>query len=456
MVGVSVRFAAFVACALAAAASGAALTASCGGDDTSAAPTPDAGATGTGGQGGGGGGPTNGVISRSSHSQFETDPQVSAAKTDHVAVVWMGGHSDGHSNVGYVFSQDKGVTWEEPGAIDGGDDDLFAPDVASDAAGNFYLVYLASSRSTALTKIMIAKGGVTATSFDEPTEVTDPMEAAIHGPARITVTKAGTLLVTYTQMVGEFASLAIATSKDGKEWTRTVLPANGHVTSPYPCAETPGGAVGRTYITGVYDGRAFVQWSDDDGATWPNGAGREVSGGEGQVAQRPSCIVDGNELWVAYGLTSDAPKPGKYQKLTAVRVAHSVNDGQDIAERYDVHDGEAAKYFGTFQLEHELTGSLDVVYYSGAGNGDAVGTFRRARWKAEEPTDAGPPDTDGGPVGKPSTVIREPITFGASRDSDKWLGDSVGMFWWLDGTLYVAYVDNGGGESHIAFFSDKE
>jgi hypothetical protein len=51
----------------------------------------------------------------------------------------------------------------------------------------------------------------------------------------------------------------------------------------------------------------------------------------------------------------------------------------------------------------------------------------------------------------PSIVVHQPIDFIQSRTSTQWLGDYIGAYW-LGGTLYMSYADNGTGTySHVAF-----
>ena len=50
-----------------------------------------------------------------------------------------------------------------------------------------------------------------------------------------------------------------------------------------------------------------------------------------------------------------------------------------IADRFDGHDAGAATYFMHPYIVREQNGALDLVYYAGNSEGDAMGSFRRSR-----------------------------------------------------------------------------
>jgi len=149
--------------------------------------------------------------------------------------------------------------------------------------------------------------------------------------------------------------------------------------------------------------------------------------------QDPTCVADGSDVWISYGLPAPLPVDG-LPLLDAVRVAHSIDDGASIASRTDAHDGAAP-----LQLLPQLVfdGSLHVVYHAGTAEGDPLGTLRWTR------------SIDDGATWSPSESLDCPQTFTGKRTVPTWMGDYVGVTS-AGGALHVSYVDNTSGFSHVA------
>jgi hypothetical protein len=50
----------------------------------------------------------------------------------------------------------------------------------------------------------------------------------------------------------------------------------------------------------------------------------------------------------------------------------------------------------------------------------------------------------------PSVAVESPLTFLQARGDQRWLGDYTGLYW-FKGQLYMTYVVNTSGVSHVAF-----
>jgi hypothetical protein len=409
----------------------------------------------TGGSDAGTGGAAEGVVSQSSASDFETDPQIAAAEGGFLAIVWMGGRGTDATHIGYTLSADSGASWSEPAQIVSPDgDSLSRPDVTNDRFGNFYLTYLSHRRGSEGGKVYVAKAATGATSFGAPVVVSEPDTHGIYDTPRISRTRTGMFLVAYTQIINGISSLVSATSKDAEEWTRVFVAPDDdrHRVMPYPCAARVAGSTpGRTWIAHLREARLLVRWSDDDGVTWPgeNAVDDDV---QGRVAHPPTCVAQGDEIWITYGISNDGQaKPSRPRRLVAIRTAYSSDGGENFELHAPVHDPEAAAYFGIPQTAIEDSDAVNLIYYTGQGFNDGVGTFRRARWTLAAlaaQADAGVPD--GGELGLSSALVQSPITFAASRESRKWVGDHVGLVF-QEGKIYGSFVDNSDGYSHIRF-----
>lgn len=407
-----------------------------------------------GGSDAGTGGASEGIVSQSSASDFETDPRIAAAEGGGLAIVWMGGRGADATHIGYTLSPDGGATWSDPAQIVSPDgDSLSRPDVTNDRFGNFYVTYLSHRRGSEGGKVYVAKAATGATTFGDPVVVSEPDTNGIHDTPRISRTRTGMYLVVYTQIINGISAIVSATSKDAEEWTRVVVTADDrHRVMPYACAARVAGSTpGRTWLTHLRESRVLVTWSDDDGVTWPGERGVDDDA-QGRVAHPPTCVAQGDEIWITYGLTNDGQaKPSRPRRLVEIRTAHSIDGGETFELHAPVHDPEAAPYFGVPQTALEDSDAVNLIYYTGQGFNDGVGTFRRARWTLETlaaQADAGAPD--GGELGLSSALVQSPITFAASRESRKWVGDHVGLVW-EDGKLYGAFVDNADDYSHIRF-----
>jgi hypothetical protein len=283
--------------------------------------------------------------------------------------------------------------------------------------------------------VAVAPPGMT--TFGQPVEVTMPATGDTFDKPWVTVTDKGSVLVTYakTSTGGLYAGRSV---DQGKSWNVAVIVEDGNFRNlAYPCAPAAGDRLWVTYHAGAGIG---LRWSDDDGVTWPiNNKTAVAAMGEPPAFDDPTCVASGNDVWVAYGLSNDMMSDTINPKLYAIRVAHSPDGGPTIDWRVNAHDPASGMFFQHPQLTRETGGGLNLVYYAGQAIGDTMATFRRSH------------SMDSGTTWAPSILVHQPIDFVQDRMSPHWLGDYVGAFW-LSGTLYMSYADNGTGMySHIAF-----
>jgi hypothetical protein len=90
-------------------------------------------------------------------------------------------------------------------------------------------------------------------------------------------------------------------------------------------------------------------------------------------------------------------------------------------------------------MTRDSDGGIELAYYAGAGEGDAAASVWWSR------------SVDGSATFSPPKLVHQPITLLSSRSDPRWIGEYFGTAW-ADGNLHVAYVDNAGDASHVAFF----
>jgi hypothetical protein len=426
-------------------AGGAAASAAHGGaGQGGAGPTGGAGQGGAGqaggGQGGGAGGPIPAsVMSTSGQTALESETSVAVGPDDVVAVAWIGLQPGGQSTNGYRFSADGGRTWgavsslDSPGARVASD-----PVLAFDAKGATWMSWVGyhvdQQGGPFDMHVYAASAPAGTTAFGAPIDVSEPGGAPQYDKPWITVTSKGTVLVTYakTSTGGIFVSRS---TDGGATWTRSMIVEDGGFRNlVYPCTTSS-----RVYVTYHAGGGIGLRWSDDDGATWPDANKTAVAEqGEQPAFDDPTCVAEGDEIWIAYGLSNDPFSEATAAKLSSIRLAHSADGGKTIDRRSEAKDAAAAPFAMHPALAREDGGALDLVYYAGAKDGDTAGSYRLAR------------STDGGETWAPSAVLAAPITFLQARGDKKWLGDYTGVAW-KGGALYTSFADNSGEASHVAF-----
>lgn len=399
-----------------------------------------------------GGGVSNPIVSWSPGSFIQAETSVSSTPNGAVAVAWIDIDSTSASTIGYVISTNDGASFPGVGFLSSPGGMLASdPVIAADAAGNFWLTWVGyfidAGGSPSDMHIYVSKAAPGATAFGAPIEVSDPNDTALYDKPWITVTNAGTILITYErdEMNGgmdEGFGLIAARSTDGVNWQRSFIVNDTSFSSfrnlAYPCAPKNGNRIWVTYMEFTNFGLDVdLRFSDDQGATWSAQELRVNEANEPVAFDDPNCVAEGNEVWVSYGLTPDRMTE-ESDKSFAIRLAHSGDGGQSIDSRIDAHDAAAAPFYIHPQIAREESGAINIAYYAGTMDEDDHGTFRHAR--AEIPA-----------MGfAPSETVELPLTFLQARSDPRWLGDYTGAFW-RGGGLYLSYVVNTSGSSQIAF-----
>lgn len=400
---------------------------------------------GSGGAGGTSGGPKSPIISSSSETIHETESSVAATPDGVVAAAWMA-YTSAKTTLGYAFSTDGGATFGPVALLEGPDGRrVNKSTITVDAAGNFYVSFLAfaiaADNTSSQMGIFIAKAPAGATSFGAPILVSDPAAADTDVPSTpwITITSAGTLVVTYAVFFNQpnHVNVVAARSTDGVNWQRSLMAyGNTFRKQPQPCAAAGGSRLYATWLASEGTSSVELVRSDDEGATWSTPVVVNQPS-EIPTNDNPSCVAAGNDVWVSYA--SDVVKSGQSDTHpgTAVYLVHS-GDGTTFDDRLAAHDPAVGPLYLHPQIAREDGGAIDLVYYAGASDPDAAGTYRRARRPAT-----------GGAFGA-SVTLESPLTFLGALDDNRWLGNCTGIAW-SAGHLYTTYTTNPSGTSHVAF-----
>jgi hypothetical protein len=398
-------------------------------------------------------GATGATISIAKLSNLESEADLAAAPGGRVAAAWiaMKDTSGTTSRIAYAFSDDGGKTWTPPAAVDPTGDGThgflgYDPALAADAHGAFHLAWLGAlpgHHSGDDMGVWTATAAAGSTRFAAPVLLSARGTLDVDKPT-ITVTRRGSLLVAY-DLGDADGNAEVARTTDGVTWTRARLePARRRERWLFAvCGPREG--TDRVWVTYADRDSIGLQWSDDDGVTWSReeaAVARRASDGPVESWQSTTCVGEGRNVWVVYGLSDDGWSGDAFPRSHALLVARSHDAGRSFPERHEVHDPAAGRLFMLPKIAREPGGAIDLVYYAdGAGRSGGAEGAGSVRWSRS---------TDGGVTFGPSVALAEKIVFDARRSKRTWLGDYLGLGF-ADATLFTAFVDNAGGKGHVAF-----
>ena len=392
------------------------------------------------------------IISESGLSAMESETHLAVGSNGFVVVAWISIQPNGGSSNGYVFSTDGGTTWGDVANLDSPNGQVASdPVIAVDANNNFTMTWIGFNTNSQGTPTNMTVYSATApsgtTTFGTPVVVDSGSD---FDKPWILESRDGSLILTYAD-TGNFSLKAARSTDKGATWaTSVVASGNAFRNLAYPCTPTDGTSH-RVYVVytvltnGANPSGIGIHWSDDDGVTWPDANKAAVAQQNEVLAfEDPTCVAKGDEVWVAYGITSDnAGDPeSTVAKLDKVQVAHSTDGGATFTSYTNAADTVATKYALLPAMAIEESGALDVVYYAGAMADDPEGSYRRTR------------STDGGATWSSSVVVSNPLTFSQDRASQLWLGDYTGVAA-SGGSIYHSFADNSSGTSHIRFVKES-
>ncbi len=381
---------------------------------------------------------THDVISISKKSAIEAETHIAEAPDGTLASVWISLGGNGGSDIGYVFSKDAGTTWTSVAVVgDATGRESSDPVIAVDATGNFYVTWIAFQRDNMGNAsdfvLYVSKAAAGSTTFGTPVSVDT---FASGDKPWITVTAAGTILVTCMQMSGANAVLnAHRSTNGGTTWTKSPIftSVNGNQANfIVPCAPKTGTRVWASHLSVETNLQQVLHWSDDDGATWP-AANQKIFGVNSSITPA-TCVAKGSDLWLAYGQWTSQPASAD-APVDEYHVIHTTT-GTTITDVLASDTKTKQQELGSLALD-DATGELALSYYAGDAEG-TTGSIRSVR------------STDGGKTWSASKAVTADLLFTSDRASQKWLGDYFGSVL-RGGTLFLSYGENADSATHVAF-----
>jgi hypothetical protein len=361
------------------------------------------------------------IASTTSPNLWEYETEVTVAPDGrHAFAIWMIQSLGYHYDLGYAISSDGGATWSTPRRVPATPYVGVNACVTVDAEGEFHLTWLETSPRR---RVMAATYYASGDSFSIPEEISDPSSSAAFDKPWIVTLADDSLLVAFGTDSG--TSLTVAKSVDhGVTWGRTPIAPDSTLRNVvFPCAS---GA--RVHVAYLVPSGVELVTSEDYGASF--GAPVRVDVPGDTAFEPPSCVADGDDVWVAYGVGGGVGSTWQMALLDSVWVAHSRDAGRTIASHTRASDPAEGRHYLLPRLGRTDAGSLALGYYVGDAAG-APGRFRVAFSDGPSRGDA---------WSARATVAR-PVGLQPARGQYDTLGDYVGMHASGDGVL-VSFADN--------------
>ena len=398
-------------------------------------------------------------VSLDGASKFEVEPFFVARQGD-IAIAWEASGCDDLTRVGY--------TRREPAGGFGKPRYLASPNgqmasnvtLARDGAGSLFVAWASWTPGPDPTQphvqasdihIQFARWPAGASGFETPVELSEPIADSLYDKPWMIVTADDVIVISYSDL-RRAGILSVASADGGASFQRAVVdPTMANLSAVCPDGR-PGGA----FVTYFANRSIRVAHTADGGVTWSAPVAAAVHDASGAVAsQDPTCIANGDEVWISYGRTHDGYDVS-VARLFAVHVAHmsvgaptpdrdvTALDGADTGQSiFDAGaaqgDGGITQGFLLFpQLALRTDGTLGLAAYRATGAG--VGAADLVSVVSVD---------DGRSFGK-ATTFAMGLTPSLQRHVPDWLGDYFG---WGPTTagLGAAFVDNASGFSHIVF-----
>jgi hypothetical protein len=246
--------------------------------------------------------------------------------------------------------------------------------------------------------------------------------------ARAATTPNGTVLVAFAYDEGGKKGLALATSHDGATFARR------EISSDVADDVTVCGDDHVAIVTTRDDKRGVSAHEVSVDPEGPVSTSVVSSIGEHVARATPACFVNGQEAFVAYGLTEKPQDPVEGVIVDSLVFAHSKDGGKNFLTRAQ-HRPSSRVLNPT--ILHGPT-SFTVLGVMGSGPNDAHASASVIVLSA-----------DGRSQNGLTRTVIAPVTMVVARDTAGWMGDSLGL---VDssGVTWTAVVDNASGESHVA------
>ncbi len=219
----------------------------------------------------------------------------------------------------------------------------------------------------------------------------------------------GRVVVGYRFAGAGTAGIAVASSDDGRRWERQELLSTfgfgGGLVTVCTARE-------HVYVAYFDPLRGIIsRASHDGGVTFPDDVERTVSAaGENVAMEAPSCVADGEDLVVAYGIGARSIDTASSAPLSQVALARSRDAGKTFDARAAI--SEPSRVLLHPRMIAVDDGAIGIVAYAAptpaAGHGE-VRFFRSAFGQATS-----------------NAVLRANVRIAPRRDDPAWSGDYLG------------------------------
>ena len=369
----------------------------------------------------------------------DSEPRVAPWGTSAI-VAWQSSYFIG---AGFASSADGGNTWNPLDHLNGPDGKTGDVSLATAANGTTFFIGTesldSSSDSPSLAPLVGAHIGSGAMHFDPPVEIASAMHA---DKPSIAFDDSGRLVIFYNDVLG---GMMVMRAEDTAA-TTFAAPVPLHYSDmtlfggdrPAICVDRNRVAVAPLRAATAV-GLSLVR--ETTPANWDILGVPTV---DMPVNYDPGCVVDGNDLWIAYGSFNTpgvAHKVGRPETFTtqdaadSIRVIHSPDGGLTFDHDVRVTGPISATKYMFPEFVRTGSGQLELVYYEGVP--DNAATLSRATsvtgdcnsWSHQQLASAG--------------------TLELSRISGRWLGDYFGVLA-VDHSIIAAFTDNSGTSSAIS------
>ena len=402
-------------------------------------------------------------VSLDGASKFEAEPFFVARPGD-VAIAWEAYGCDGLTRVGYT-RRDQAAGFDKPRYLESPNGQMASNvTLARDGAGSLFAAWASWTPGpdpaqpqvqVSNIRIQFARWPAGAGGFEEPIELSEPITDSLYDKPWMIVTADDAIVVSYSDL-RRGGILAVSSVDGGASFQRAVVDRAMANLS----ASCPDGRPGGAFVTYVANRSIRLTHTSDGGVTWSAPVAAAVWDPSGNVAfQDPTCVANGDEVWLSYGRTHDGYDV-PVSRLLSVHVAHmtlgasmpdsdvvalngsggamTIFDGGGPAPDGGIADGITPGFLLFPQLARRTDGVLGLAAYRAAGEDEGAADLVYVV------------SSDGGRSFANAITLATGLTPTLQRHVPNWLGDYFG--WGPTGAgLGAAFIDNASGFSHIVF-----
>ena len=370
-------------------------------------------------------------------NQREVEPDLIVAPDKRVIVAWMNAETrmekgrdgelepnDGAQQLGVKISNDQGKSWVETIVGDNQQGLVADPWLGLDEKGGALLVWLDFRMKPGANAPfeMSVKGAWSAQgqkSFDQPFAIA-PVSAQRRFD-RPSVISTGKSPVVITKFFDSNKSGIESYSINATQVSQpTVIFQSADIDAGLPsgCSDMNGNMA----VVWIAKDQTWISTKSPDTAWSPATATAPRT--DNLAWEGPTCVREGNHIWVSYGVAQRVKGAGPLAK--AIIVAHSGDAGATFSDITRLETGELMAHP---KLVLERPDKPRLIYIVGKEHNDKTSRVEMRLWSKTEQAQLGSPE-----------IVHAPVSLVTQRNDPLWTGDYAGAQW-ADG-LWAAVVDN--------------